>query len=132
MVVEQLRRQAEASFRAKRFALEESLEETEGKLQQLQGSSDKGETLSAEQQATVRQFMQEKTRIRKELREVQYQLNADIDELGRTLKMLNIALVPLLLSLGMLLVWAVRYLRRTRTLSRKSVPVGKVAGSRRA
>lgn len=132
VVVEQLRRQAEASFRAKRFALEESLEETEGKLQQLQGSSDKGETLSAEQQATVRQFLQEKTRIRKELREVQYQLNANIDELGRTLKMLNIAAVPLLLSLGMLLVWAVRYLRRSKDLSRKSAPLGKVAGSRRA
>ncbi|WP_338805493.1 Gldg family protein [Pseudomonas chlororaphis] len=132
VVVEQLRRQAEDSFRAKRFALEESLEETEGKLQQLQGSSAKGEPLSAEQQVTVRQFMQEKTRIRKELREVQYQLNANIDELGRTLKMLNIAAVPLLLSLGILLVWAVRYLRRTRTLSRKPAPVGKVAGTRRA
>ncbi|WP_255251013.1 type II secretion system protein GspG, partial [Pseudomonas aeruginosa] len=43
-------------------------------------------------------YMQEKLRIRKELREVQYQLNADIDALGRTLKLVNIALVPSLLA----------------------------------
>jgi len=44
-------------------------------------------------------------RIRKELREVRYQLNADIEALGRTLKFLNIALVPLLLTLGVLGLW---------------------------
>lgn len=120
VVVERLRREAETSFRAKRLALEESLEEAEAKLQQLQGASPKSQSLSAEQQATVRQFMQEKSRIRKELREVQYQLNADIDQLGRNLKIVNIALMPLLVSLCMLLVWAVRYLRRKHAASRKA------------
>ena len=50
-------------------------------------------------------FQQEKVRIRKELREVRYQLNADIEALGRTLKFANIALVPLLLTLGVLALW---------------------------
>ena len=53
----------------------------------------------------MRQFLQEKVRIRKELREVRYQLNADIEALGRTLKFVNIALVPLVLTLGVLALW---------------------------
>ncbi|MGE7955863.1 GldG family protein [Pseudomonas sp. NPDC089530] len=130
VVVEQLRRQAETSFRAKRLALEDSLEETENKLLQL--PSDTSQALSPEQQATVRQFMQEKTRIRKELREVQYQLNADIDELGRRLKIVNIALMPVVVSLCMLLVWVVRYIRRKLAASRKALPKGTAAAPRSA
>ena len=36
---------------------------------------------------------------------MRYQLNADIEALGRTLKIINIALVPALLTLGVLAVW---------------------------
>jgi ABC-type uncharacterized transport system involved in gliding motility auxiliary subunit len=53
----------------------------------------------------VQQFLQEKLKIRKELREVRYQLNADIEALGRTLKFANIALMPLLLTLAVLALW---------------------------
>ncbi|MDI9793210.1 ABC transporter, partial [Pseudomonas aeruginosa] len=81
------------------------LADTEQQLAALQQGADpeKAVELTPEQQATVRQYMQEKLRIRKELREVQYQLNADIDALGRTLKLVNIALVPSLLTVGVLL-----------------------------
>ena len=58
--------------------------------------------------------MQEKLLIRKELREVRYQLNADIEALGRTLKFFNIGLVPLLLTLGMLLLWLWRRRRSVK------------------
>ena len=75
---------------------------------------EKAVELTPEQQATVRQYMQEKLRIRKELREVQYQLNADIDALGRTLKLVNIALVPSLLTVGVLLGWLWRRRRMAR------------------
>lgn len=47
--------------------------------------------------------MAEKLRIRKLLREVRYQLNADIEALGRSLKFFHIALAPLLLTVGVLL-----------------------------
>ena len=36
---------------------------------------------------------------------MRYQLNADIEELGRVLKLANVALVPLLLTFGVLLLW---------------------------
>ncbi len=106
-VVEQLQREAEARFREKEQALQARLAETEQKLLELQRSEDpsKALELTPEQQATLRQFVQEKLKIRKELRDVRYRLNAEIEALGRTLKFANIALVPLLLTLGALALW---------------------------
>ncbi|BCG26519.1 MULTISPECIES: GldG family protein [Pseudomonas] len=106
-VVESLQREAETRFREQEQVLQQRLADTEEKLASLQKNQDptKALELTPEQQATLQQFMQEKVRIRKELREVNYQLNADIEKLGRTLKFINIALVPLVLTLGVLLLW---------------------------
>lgn len=106
-VVESLQREAETRFREQEQVLQQRLADTEQKLASLQKNQDptKALELTPEQQATLQQFMQEKVRIRKELREVNYQLNADIEKLGRTLKFINIALVPLVLTLGVLLLW---------------------------
>jgi ABC-type uncharacterized transport system involved in gliding motility auxiliary subunit len=106
-VVEDIQREAEARFREKEQALQARLADTEQKLAALQRSDDpeKALELTPEQQATVQQFVQQKLQIRKELRDVRYQLNADIEALGRTLKVVNIALVPVLLTLGVLALW---------------------------
>ena len=106
-VVESLQREAEVKFRESEEVLQKRLADTEQKLAALQKSDDPAKSLelTPEQQATLQQFVQEKLRIRKELREVRYQLNADIEELGRVLKLANVALVPLLLTFGVLLLW---------------------------
>ncbi len=118
-VVEQMQRKAEASFREKQSALQRRLDETERKLAQLQELRvDKTQAPDAQQQAAIRQFEQEKMRIRQQLREVQYQLNVDIDALGGLLKVVNIILVPLLLTLCMLMVWGIRRVRQKRSLCR--------------
>ena len=80
----------------------QAIDQVEQRSQQLE---DWWSSLTPEQQATVQQFLQEKVKIRKELREVRYQLNADIEGLGRALKLVNIALVPLLLTLGVIVLW---------------------------
>ena len=114
VVVEDLQLQAESRFREKEEVLQQRLAETEAKLAELQSPDpEQAMELSAEQQAALQGFMQEKLRIRKELREVRYQLNADIEALGRALKFLNIALVPLLLTLGVLVLWFWRRRRST-------------------
>ncbi|HCL78017.1 GldG family protein [Stutzerimonas nitrititolerans] len=106
VVVEELQRQAENRFRETEEVLQSRLAETEAQLAELQSPDpEQALELTAEQQAALQGYMQEKLRIRKELREVRYQLNADIEALGRTLKFLNIALVPLLLTLGVLGLW---------------------------
>ena len=106
-VVHRLQRQAEARFLEQEQRLQQRLADTERQLAQLQHGKE-GElalSMSDEQASAVRRFLDEKLRIRKELREVNYQLNADIESLGRTLKLANIVLVPLLLTLGALGLW---------------------------
>lgn len=105
-VVEALQRDAEAQFRVKEEDLQKRLADTEQQLASLQSQDpNKALELTPEQQAALKQFVDEKLRIRKELREVRFQLNANIEELGRTLKLANILLVPLLLTIGVLLLW---------------------------
>ena len=53
--------------------------------------------MSPEQQAEVERFQQEQLRIRRELRDVQRELDSSIDRRGTTLKIVNIAAVPLAL-----------------------------------
>src|SRR5690606_29307437 len=80
VVVEDLQRQAESRFREKEEVLQQRLAETEAKLAELQNSDpEQAMQLTTEQQAALQGFMQEKLRIRKELREVRYQLNANIE-----------------------------------------------------
>ncbi len=55
--------------------------------------------LSSEQSQALADFQDEKIRIRKELRQVRRNLDKDIESLGGTMKFINIALMPLLLTL---------------------------------
>ncbi len=102
--VEALRRGADDRFRATERKLNEDLQETERKLNELQRAraDDASMLLSPEQKAELDRFQKRKLEIRKELREVRRQLDADIEALGWKLKVINIALVPLLLTLGAL------------------------------
>ncbi|MFC5698235.1 GldG family protein [Pseudomonas sp. GCM10022186] len=113
-VVEKLQRDAEVKFREQEQELQQRLTDTEQKLAALQQGQDpaKALELTPEQQAALQQFIQEKLRIRKELRDVRFQLNASIEDLGRTLKFVNIALVPLVLTLGVLALWLWRRRRQ--------------------
>ena len=113
-VVDALQRTAEVKFREQEAELQQRLAATEQQLASLQQSEDPAQSpqLTPEQQATLQQFMAEKVRIRKELRDVRFQLNADIDALGRSLKLVNIALMPLLLTVGVLLLWFWRRRKR--------------------
>ena len=116
-VVEDLQRQAESRYRASELRLQQQLEQTEQRLLELQQGQDPGQLteLSAEQEAEIQRFLDEKLEIRKQLRDVRYELNADIERLGTQLKVINIALVPALLTLGVLLWWLVGRVRRRTT-----------------
>lgn len=113
-VVENLQRAAERRYRASEQRLQQQLAETEQRLAELQQGQDPSQMveMSAEQQDAVQRFLDEKLAIRKQLRDVRFQLNADIEQLGTWLKVINIALVPALLTLGILLWWLIRRLRR--------------------
>ncbi len=55
--------------------------------------------LTPEQEAELDRFSEERLRIRQELRQVQRSLDQNIENLGTLLKVINIALVPLLIFL---------------------------------
>ncbi len=76
--------------------MQSRLAATEEKLIALQQATDpeKNLELTPEQQATVQQFLAEKLQLRKELRDVRYQLNADIEAFGTELKFFNIGVMP--------------------------------------
>ncbi|MBW8366385.1 MAG: Gldg family protein, partial [Arenimonas sp.] len=101
-----LRRAAEERYRSTEQRLQGQLDELETQLALLQrpGTNGQAQALSPQQQAEILRFQDEKLRMRKELREVQHRLNADIDALGVRLKLINILGMPLLVVLVALLV----------------------------
>jgi len=112
--VEALRRDADARFRATEQQLQAELAETERRLGELQTARADTNSLlmSPEQQAELRRFQDEQVRIRRELRAVQRDLDSSIERLGITLKIINIAAVPLALTGLALLVVFIRQRRR--------------------
>jgi ABC-type uncharacterized transport system involved in gliding motility auxiliary subunit len=100
--VERLRRAAEDRFRAKEQELEQQLQATEQKLNQLESKSGAGAQnalITPAEQQEIEHFAQEKLRIRKELRAVRAGLEADIQRLGTTLKIIDIIVFPALFAL---------------------------------
>jgi len=98
--VEDLSRRAQEEYQLREEMLQQELVETENRLGQLQ--VEKGENgaliLSAEQQTEIDRFQDERLRIRKELRMVQRNLRSKIEGLGTWLKVINIALIPTLIT----------------------------------
>jgi len=100
--VEAIRREAEARFRDEERALEKRLAETEERIMALQSEQKEGMgemLLTPEQKAELDRFREEQLRTRRELRNVQRELQRNIDQLGDTLKFINIGLVPLVIAL---------------------------------
>ncbi len=118
-VVQDLRREAEARYLEKANDLQAQLTQTEQKLTELQSSQGKNNVLvlSAEQEQALLAFQQEKLKIRKQLRDVRHQLDRDIEVLGTTLKFVNIALIPILVTLMLLVLNYLRVSRRQEVRS---------------
>lgn len=95
-----MRRAASEKFRTKEGALEKELIATEHRLAKLQpGKAGTEQAKDSNTRKELDRNLKRKLALRKQLREVQHQLNAEIDALGVRLKLVNIVLVPLLLML---------------------------------
>jgi gliding motility-associatede transport system auxiliary component len=120
VLVDNIRRQAESQFLAEERALQDRVTQTEASLRALQGQggSDENPTgtpvLSAEQQKQIDQFRQDLIQSRQSLRQVQANLRRDVENLGTALAVLNIALVPVLVSAAAIGLAVLRNRRRSR------------------
>lgn len=111
--VDALRRAADERFRATQQRLQAELSQTQKKLSELQASRrDKSSLLlDPAQQKEVQHFRDQQVQIRRQLRDVQHNLDRSIEQLGTRLKIIDIGLMPLALTLFALLVV---YVRRRR------------------
>lgn len=116
--VNELRLAADQKFRATEESLQAKLKETEEKLIALQKQRDdvNALVLLPEQEAEIDKFQEEKLNIRKQLRQVRHNLSLDIEQLGTRLKLINIGLVPLIISILALALSVVRSRKRRRAL----------------
>jgi len=118
-LVDELRRSAEQSLRATEQRLEAELAEAEARLNELQQA--RGDTdlsvLTSEQEEEIDRFIARRLEIRQQLRGVRRDLDRDIEALGARVKVINIALMPLLVTVFALsLAWRRRQaFRRSRS-----------------
>lgn len=117
--IEALKRQADDRLRAKALELQTELQQTEGKLTELQAKRNDQSSLmlSPEQEAELKRFTAEKARVRKELRETERGLDVDINRLGSRLKVINIAIAPLIVAVAGVVILSLRRSRRRRAVS---------------
>lgn len=105
-----LQREADERLRAEETNLLQRLSQTE---QQLTALNEEGATgITPEQEAEIDRFIQLQLETRRELRDVQFRLNQEIDQLGSLLKAINTWLIPMLLIMGVLIASMLRARRR--------------------
>lgn len=118
-VIRKMEAEAQQSYLGKIKALEDSLNQTQEKLQALQkGRAGASSTiLTAEQQAEIENFRKKSVETRKDLKELRKNLRVKTDTLEFWTKVVNIGLVPLLVALlGIALALAKRRKRGVASL----------------
>lgn len=114
-LIRDLQQQADARFQSTEQALQDKLKEAEGKLKELRTKNPNGQdvTLTPEQLKAVEGFRAEMVATRSQLRDVQRALREDIDRVENRIRFLDIAAVPLVLTLAaLILAWAAARRRR--------------------
>jgi ABC-type uncharacterized transport system involved in gliding motility auxiliary subunit len=118
-VVRQLEAEAQKQYLGKIQALEDDLQKTNAKMQELQksqGAAGKGsQLLTPDQQAELERFRKRVADTRLELKEVRKNLRQDAESLVFWTKVTNIALMPILVALAGLGVALIR--RRSHRLT---------------
>jgi len=114
--VQEIQKDADQKFLARQQDLERKLKDAESRLTELQkAKADSSDDLvTSEQRKEEEKVREEFVQTRRDLRDVKYQLHKDIDGLGTLLKVLNIGLMPLLVSATAVFLGIVRIQRRTR------------------
>jgi ABC-type uncharacterized transport system involved in gliding motility auxiliary subunit len=112
--IDALKRQADERLRAKALELQTELQQTERKLTELQSKRNDQSSLmlSPEQEAELKNFTAQKSRVRKELRETERGLDVDINRLGTRLKIINIGIPPLIVAIAGVVILSMRRRRR--------------------
>lgn len=112
-MIQRIRQDAERKFRQKEKELENRLKQSRSQMEAMldRDTRDNSATLSRAQREQLSAFRKKMLHVRRELRDVQRSLRIDLERLDVWLKFLNIAAIPLLLIVGVLLVSLYRRMR---------------------
>ena len=115
-LVDEIQRDAQARYSAEESALQTKLKETQEKLASLTGKDQANTptTLSPEQAKAVEEFRTDMLQTRRQLRNVQAALRSDIARLKRRLRLLDIALIPIVVAVAAVALGVLRLRRRHR------------------
>jgi ABC-type uncharacterized transport system involved in gliding motility auxiliary subunit len=120
-VIARMQSDAEASYRQTEQALQKHLEDVEKQLRTLRSGGEEAEgkakpdaVITPEQRAAIDAARADIVQTRQKLRAVQLELNRDISRLQTKLRVLNIALVPTLLTLLAISIALIQRGRRAR------------------
>jgi ABC-type uncharacterized transport system involved in gliding motility auxiliary subunit len=114
-VVQGIRQAAEVKYRETENTLQNNLTQAQQTLAQLQqGSGGNTIALSQKQKDEIERIRRGMAQTRKQLRDVQHNLRAEVDALGSRLAFLNIVGVPILLAGFALVLSMIRRARRKR------------------
>jgi ABC-type uncharacterized transport system involved in gliding motility auxiliary subunit len=116
LVVQKLQAEAEASYQSKIKELENSLAETQRKVNELQRKKEGGQQfiLSPEQQQELANFRKTEANMKAQLKATRKNLRSSIDSLENRIKWLNIAAMPLVV---VIVGFGLSILKRYRTAS---------------
>lgn len=118
-VINDLRRAAEERYRARERRLREEMTALEEKLGRVRAGEAGPEILEGRSPAAaVEAFTDRLIETRRSLRAVTHDLRKDIERLRARVEFANIGLIPLLLTLFALTLWAIRLRLRRRALRR--------------
>jgi len=94
-LIQRMEAEADSHFRTKERELSVQLAETEQKLSKLPKAAEgSNEVMTAEQAKTIEGFRTQLLAIRSELRDVQFALRRDVDNLKNRITVLNVGVVP--------------------------------------
>jgi ABC-type uncharacterized transport system involved in gliding motility auxiliary subunit len=120
-LIQHMEAEADSRYRAKEQQLTQELRDTEQKLSQLPRAEGKpgegGDVLTPEQLKAIEGFRTQLLRVRSELRDVQFALRRDVDNLKNWITAANVGIVPVAVA-ALVLVFALR--RPRRAVPRKS------------
>jgi len=96
-----LEERARSEWQARENELVQKLEQAQQQLNELQGQKDENQRfiLSDRQKRAITRFREEEARIKRDLKDVRKNLRRDIERLGITVKVINIVLMPVVVSL---------------------------------
>jgi ABC-type uncharacterized transport system involved in gliding motility auxiliary subunit len=108
---------AEKQYQSQIKSLEDELTDVRRRISELQRQKQgKGSRaiLTAEQREAIEKFRKKEAEVNKNLKEVRKKLRRDIDRLENTLMVVNIGLMPLLVSLGGIVLALIKRRRMVR------------------